>query len=81
MMATMTPQQQIVMQMQQPQAMAGGGAGPGSALGASGPASWLGAAQSAGAAQGQTLKSVGGLVDENPKQAAMIVRDWLSNPA
>jgi flagellar M-ring protein FliF len=61
--------------------MAGGGGVPGSAPGASGPAAWLGAAQSAGAAQGQTLKSVGSLVDENPKQAAMIVRDWLSNPA
>ena len=77
----MTPQQQVIMQMQQPQAMAGGAAPGSSAAGGSGPAAWLGATQSAGASQGQTLKTVGNLVDGNPKQAAMIVRDWLSNAA
>jgi flagellar M-ring protein FliF len=88
MMAGMTPQQQIIMQMQQqPQLMQqpGGGmiAAPqaGGATGTPGPAAWLGAAQSLGATQGQTLKTVGNLVDENPKQAASIVRDWLSNAA
>jgi flagellar biosynthesis/type III secretory pathway M-ring protein FliF/YscJ len=60
----------------------GSPAGPGSGTqGTPGPAAWLGAAQSLGATQGQTLKTVGGLVDDNPKQAAMIVRDWLSNAA
>ena len=29
----------------------------------------------------QTLKTVGTLVDENPKQAALIVRDWLASAA
>jgi flagellar M-ring protein FliF len=38
-------------------------------------------ARSQGAAQAQTLKTVGTLVQENPKQAATIVRDWLSSPA
>lgn len=39
---------------------------------------WMNAARSVGEAQAQTLKTVGELVDENPKQAALIVRDWLS---
>jgi len=34
-----------------------------------------------GEAQLQTLKTVGTLVEENPKQAALIVRDWLNNAA
>jgi flagellar M-ring protein FliF len=38
-------------------------------------------AKSAGEAQAQTLKTVGTLVEENPKQAALIVRDWLSSAA
>ena len=38
-------------------------------------------AKSMGEAQAQTLKTVGALVDENPKQAALIVRDWLSSAA
>ena len=87
-LAQMTPQQQIMVQMQQPRAAMpmgagnGGGQDPGANTpGTPGPAAWLGAAQSLGATQGQTLKSVGSLVDENPKQAAMIVRDWLSNAA
>jgi flagellar M-ring protein FliF len=39
---------------------------------------WMSAARSVGEAQAQTLKTVGELVDQNPKQAAVIVRDWLS---
>jgi flagellar M-ring protein FliF len=42
---------------------------------------WMNDAKSQGAAQAQTLKTVGTLVQENPKQAALIVRDWLSSPA
>ncbi|HHY50457.1 MAG TPA: flagellar M-ring protein FliF [Alphaproteobacteria bacterium] len=42
---------------------------------------WMNNAKSLGEAQAQTLKTVGELVDENPKQAALIVRDWLSNAA
>ena len=42
---------------------------------------WMNNAKSLGEAQAETLKTVGELVDENPKQAAMIVRDWLSNAA
>jgi flagellar M-ring protein FliF len=42
---------------------------------------WMNNAKSMGEAQAQTLKTVGELVDENPKQAALIVRDWLSNAA
>jgi flagellar M-ring protein FliF len=34
-----------------------------------------------GEAQMQTLKTVGTLVEENPKQAALIVRDWLNSAA
>ena len=39
---------------------------------------WMSAAKSVGEAQAQTLKTVGELVDQNPRQAAVIVRDWLS---
>ena len=39
---------------------------------------WMNSAKSAGEAQANTLKTVGELVDQNPKQAALIVRDWLS---
>ena len=42
---------------------------------------WVASAKSMGEAQMQTLKTVGTLVDENPKQAALIVRDWLNNAA
>ena len=42
------------------------------------PPAWLNTAKSMGEAQQQTLKTVGTLVEENPKQAALIVRDWLS---
>jgi flagellar M-ring protein FliF len=40
---------------------------------------WMKDARNLGAAQAQTLKTVGTLVEENPKQAALIVRDWLSS--
>jgi len=42
-------------------------------------APWVNGARAMGEAQLETLKSVGQLVDENPKQAALIVRDWLSS--
>jgi flagellar M-ring protein FliF len=45
------------------------------------PPGWIDGAKSMGEAQLQTIKTVGTLVDENPKQAALIVRDWLSNAA
>lgn len=40
---------------------------------------WMNHAKSLGETQAQTLKTVGQLVDDNPKQAALIVRDWLSS--
>ena len=40
---------------------------------------WMNDAKLQGAAQAQTLKTVGQLVEDNPKQAALIVRDWLSS--
>ncbi|MEO8758340.1 MAG: flagellar basal-body MS-ring/collar protein FliF [Devosia sp.] len=40
---------------------------------------WIKDARNQGAAQAQTMKTVGTLVQENPKQAALIVRDWLSS--
>ncbi len=40
---------------------------------------WMNNARQLGAAQAQTMKTVGTLVEENPKQAALIVRDWLSS--
>jgi flagellar M-ring protein FliF len=40
---------------------------------------WMNDARSQGAAQAATMKTVGTLVTENPKQAALIVRDWLSS--
>lgn len=46
-----------------------------------GAAAWMNNAKSMGESQLQTIKTVGGLVDENPKQAALIVRDWLNNAA
>ncbi|KQT46951.1 flagellar M-ring protein FliF [Devosia sp. Leaf420] len=42
---------------------------------------WIEDAKALGEAQLQQLKSVGSLVEENPKQAALIVRGWLSNAA
>ena len=43
--------------------------------------SWVDEAKSMGESQAEALKTVGTLVDENPKQAALIVRDWLTNAA
>ena len=42
---------------------------------------WVANAKSMGETQLNTLKTVGSLVEENPKQAALIVRDWLSSAA
>jgi len=42
---------------------------------------WVANAKSMGESQLQTLKTVGTLVEENPKQAAQIVRDWLQSAA
>lgn len=42
---------------------------------------WVSNAKSMGETQLQTLKTVGTLVEENPKQAALIVRDWLGSAA
>jgi flagellar M-ring protein FliF len=42
---------------------------------------WVANAKSMGETQLQTLKTVGTLVEENPRQAALIVRDWLGNAA
>lgn len=42
---------------------------------------WMDHAKHLGETQAQTLKTVGQLVVDNPKQAAVIVRDWLSNAA
>jgi len=54
----------------------------GTAVGSASPAqSWVANAKSMGEAQMQTLKTVGTLVEENPKQAALIVRDWLNSAA
>ncbi|VAW20774.1 Flagellar M-ring protein FliF [hydrothermal vent metagenome] len=45
------------------------------------PAEWMDQAKSQGEAQSKTLEGVGGLVTEHPKQASIIVRDWLSEAA
>ncbi len=42
---------------------------------------WMKSARSMGEAQANTLRTVGSLVDEHPKQAALIVRDWLAGAA
>ena len=42
---------------------------------------WMNSARQLGAAQAATMKTVGQLVEENPKQAALIVRDWLGSAA
>ncbi|MBB4052782.1 flagellar M-ring protein FliF [Devosia subaequoris] len=42
---------------------------------------WVANAKSMGETQLQTLQTVGELVEENPRQAALIVRDWLGNAA
>lgn len=42
---------------------------------------WMEHAKSLGEAQVKTIKMVGELVEENPKQATMLVRDWLNQAA
>lgn len=42
---------------------------------------WIDEAKTTGAAQAETVRNVGALVEDNPKQAALIVRDWLSSAA
>jgi flagellar M-ring protein FliF len=42
---------------------------------------WVTNAKSMGESQVQTLRTVGTLVEENPRQAALIVRDWLNDAA
>jgi flagellar M-ring protein FliF len=42
---------------------------------------WMEHAKSLGEAQVKTIKMVGQLVEENPKQATMLVRDWLNQAA
>lgn len=42
---------------------------------------WMEQARSLGESQVKTLKMVGELVEENPKQASLIVRDWLGEAA
>jgi flagellar M-ring protein FliF len=44
-------------------------------------AQWVDHAKSMGEQQLQTLKTVGSLVDENPKQSTLVVRDWLNSAA
>jgi len=48
---------------------------------AAGSNAWMENAKALGEAQMQTLKSVGTLIEENPKQAALVVRDWLKSAA
>ena len=42
---------------------------------------WMAAAKSMGEAKFQTIQQVGALVEEHPKQASMIIRDWLNQAA
>lgn len=42
---------------------------------------WMDEAKQTGAAHIETLKDVGALVEENPKQASLVVRDWLGQAA
>lgn len=44
-------------------------------------AAWMEQAKSLGESQVKALKMVGELVEENPKQASLIIRDWLSEAA
>ncbi len=46
-----------------------------------GPPAWLDNAKNQGAEQVRTLETVGNLVQDHPKQAAVIVRDWLHEAA
>jgi len=51
--------------------------GDGAAL----PPEWMSQARQLGEQQMKTLQTIGELVEENPKQAALIVRDWLHSAA
>jgi flagellar M-ring protein FliF len=52
---------------------------PGEAAPGAGPVpTWVSDARQVGAAQVATQRTIGSLVQENPKQAALIVRDWLT---
>jgi flagellar M-ring protein FliF len=52
---------------------------PGEAAPSAGPVpTWVSDARQVGAAQVATQRTIGSLVQENPKQAALIVRDWLT---
>jgi len=42
---------------------------------------WMDEARSLGESQTKTIQSVGEIVEENPKQATLIVRDWLNQAA
>lgn len=42
---------------------------------------WIDEAKQLGEAQMQTVKDVGELIQDNPKQAALVVRDWLNQAA
>jgi flagellar M-ring protein FliF len=54
-------------------------AAPGEAAPGAGPVpTWVSDARQVGAAQVATQRTIGSLVQENPKQAALIVRDWLT---
>lgn len=44
-------------------------------------AAWMENAKALGEQQMETLKTVGTLIDENPKQAALVVRDWIKSAA
>lgn len=45
------------------------------------PADWIEGARTLGESQLKTIQSVGTLVEDNPRQAAMVVRDWLNSAA
>jgi flagellar M-ring protein FliF len=45
------------------------------------PPAWMSEARSMGEHHARTLESVGEIVEENPKQATLIVRDWLNQAA
>ncbi len=64
--------------------MALGAAGAGADADGSPPAigaDLMGEAKSQGEAQSRTLNQVGELIEEHPKQASVIVRDWLNEAA
>ena len=44
-------------------------------------APWVDKARQLGASQAATVKSVGDVVEDSPKQAALVVRDWLNQGA